>query len=153
MTRKRAPFFQSRLLPRAAEKSHSIARTTARRRSFKAHSILWSNKGRLVANPLCTFGNTQRGASALLLRHSVRSCVISVATYGADVWWPEHFIITRGHILQECLGIFNGLRQQTLLNNALRAILPVYRTTPLVNMKQDAGIHHQYFLRLSDTDI
>jgi ribonuclease HI len=107
--------------------------------SFKTHVESWATKARATANGLRAIGNTTRGAPARLLRQAVTACVLPVATYAAETWWPSASRQQSGKTVS------NGTKTlvaklDTVQNNALRAILPVWKTTPVAAMQRESGL-------------
>lgn len=114
-----------------------------RKLSFLDHATKWSAKGISVSGFLRRLNNTQRGSSPQLVRQAIKACVIPVVLYGAEVWYPgtTEFGSRNGkHFLKNSR---NG-KQVSRLNRAiisgLRAVLPVYKTTPLPILYRESGI-------------
>jgi hypothetical protein len=70
--------------------------------------------------------NTERGLTPYSIRQLYIACITSVTDYGSVVWW-------RGQI-----GLIGPL--QALQNRALRRILGVFRTAPIIPMEIEAGL-------------
>lgn len=58
------------------------------RLSFKQHVSTWCGKTLKLAQHMRRLNSVKRGAAPKALISAVDSCVIPVATYGAEVWWP-----------------------------------------------------------------
>ncbi len=101
--------------------------------SFRQHVIEMSNRGRKVANALRMLGGTRRGALAVLLRRATLACIVPTLTYAAEAWWPPPNTASRR---VRAL----AAKLDTVQNIALRAALPVYRTTPTPLLQQSAGV-------------
>ncbi|KAI1005027.1 hypothetical protein K3495_g3185 [Podosphaera aphanis] len=56
--------------------------------SFKWHVRFLANKALVVGNALRSLGNTLRDVPLKLLRQAVTACVLPIACYGAETWWP-----------------------------------------------------------------
>ncbi|POS83824.1 hypothetical protein EPUL_004823, partial [Erysiphe pulchra] len=84
-----------------------------------------------------------RGSPPQLVRQAIKACVIPVVLCGAEVWYPgiTEFAWRNGKRLLK-----NGRngKQVSRINRAiisgLRAILPVYKTTPLPTLYRKSGI-------------
>lgn len=101
--------------------------------SFRQHVEKMAAKGRKVACALRMLGGTKRGAPAALLRKATLACVVPVLTYAAEAWWPPPNTATR-----RVRSL--AAKLETVQNIALRATLPVYRTTPTPLLQLGAGI-------------
>ena len=60
-----------------------------RKLSFRDHVNYWAVKAERLGAHLRFLGNTTRGAPPHAMREAVRACVISMATYGAEAWYPS----------------------------------------------------------------
>lgn len=71
----------------------------------------------------------------------VQACVLSTALYGADAWWPglTHITTQRGKKVGTGVGWHTDLIDRTVLK-AIRAALPVWRTTPNKVLHRESGI-------------
>ena len=86
---------------------------------FKEHVRRACQRTRVITDHLRRLGNTTRGANPKLLRHAAQGCVFPTPLYGAETWYSPH---TSQWILEQV---------QIALNRTCRAILPVYKTTPV----------------------
>lgn len=80
-----------------------------------------------------------RGAAPKPLVQAVDACVVSVATYGAEVWWPGLTRPTTHGIVTPPTTYLCGLIDKAV-HPAIRAALPVWRTTPNVVLHRESGI-------------
>ncbi|KAM4062485.1 reverse transcriptase (RNA-dependent DNA polymerase) [Hirsutella rhossiliensis] len=110
--------------------------------SFKTHVEKWTAKAQAVAFHLRRLTNTRHGPLPSAVRRAVCACVIPVLLYAAEVWYPGS---TRprwtkpgkegpsriGHLVK---------KMSKALYTSLRAILPVWRTTPTNVLHREAGI-------------
>ncbi|POS82881.1 hypothetical protein EPUL_003848 [Erysiphe pulchra] len=70
----------------------------------------WAAKASKVAMHLKRLNNILRGSRPDLVRQAVKSCVLSIATYGAEVWWARRNSVlmeqrnTEGPKIQKALG-------------------------------------------------
>ncbi|KAI1005063.1 hypothetical protein K3495_g3155 [Podosphaera aphanis] len=80
-----------------------------------------------------------RGAAPKALVNAVDACVIPVATYGAEVWWPGMSRPTITGSVRPHTSFHCELIDKVIIK-ALRAALPVWRTTPNVVLHREGGI-------------
>lgn len=108
--------------------------------TFQYHIQMQASKALRVAKALRSLGCTTRGAPPLLLRQAAIACVLAVAYFASEVWWPGTFRIgPRGRITSTSMvGAVKKL--QGVVHEAARAILPVYRTTPGPALVREAGL-------------
>lgn len=93
-----------------------------------------------VANALRCLSNTSRGAPPNLLRQAVLACVLPIAYFAAETWWPGlNRISAHGRSISNRVAGHVSLIRKVDLAGA-RAILPVYRTTPTPVFYRGAGI-------------
>ena len=115
------------------------------RLSFVNHAEKMAAKGRLAATGLRMLTKTTWGVEAEVMRRAVNSCILPILAYAAPAWWPGKTRINKaGHTIQN--GVERHCKKLSLAQNiALRAILPVWRTTPVAVLQLEAGIppiHH-----------
>lgn len=55
---------------------------------FKHHVTTWSAKALSLAQNLRRLNFVQRGAAPKALIKAIDACIVPVATFGAEVWWP-----------------------------------------------------------------
>ncbi|KAI0993628.1 hypothetical protein K3495_g14556, partial [Podosphaera aphanis] len=107
--------------------------------SFKHHVTTWCGKALKVAQHMRRLNPVRRGATPGPLVTAVNACVVSVATYGAEVWWPGLTRPTaRGIVTPPTTNFCNLIDRSVHL--ALRAALPVWRTTPNAVIHRESGI-------------
>jgi hypothetical protein len=70
--------------------------------------------------------NTERGLSPFSMRQLYQACVTSIADYGSIVWWKGQTQFKN--------------QLQALQNLALRKILGVFKTTPIIPMEVEAAL-------------
>ncbi|KJZ69554.1 hypothetical protein HIM_11047 [Hirsutella minnesotensis 3608] len=110
--------------------------------SFKTHVEKWTAKAQAVAFHLRTLTNTKHGPLPSAVRRAVCACVIPVLLYAVEAWYPsstsprwtkpEKDGPSRiGHLVK---------KMSKALYTSLRAILPVWRTTPTNVLHREAGI-------------
>ncbi|KAL5614700.1 uncharacterized protein BROUX77_000537 [Berkeleyomyces rouxiae] len=108
--------------------------------SFNKHVETWSTKGRKAANFLRSISNTQSGVPPAMARLAVIACVIPTAMYGAETYWPGlHRTSSRGNqVSTRAKHLAN--RIEGTLRVAMRAVLPVWKTTPSSALHREAAI-------------
>jgi len=116
-----------------------------RKLKFNHHVMKRTTQASIVAHHIRSLANTQRGPPAASLRKAVLSCILPILTYGAEAWYAGT-TKTRKTLLQ------NGSRDVStrqehlveevakILNGAIRAVLPVWKTTPSDTLYRDSGI-------------
>ena len=102
-----------------------------RKLSWKHHAQVLSTKATAAADALRLLGGCAHGAPAHVLRSAVVACVISTATYASEAWWPVPGAPSR-------VGLAALIDKPIRI--ALRAALPVWRTTPIPLLHHAAGI-------------
>lgn len=107
--------------------------------TFKYHLQIQAAKALKVANALCCFGNTVRGVPPHLTRQAVTACVLPIANFGAETWWPRVYRKKGDKIVSNRVGQHLA-KLEKVYSTAARAILPVYRTVPLPALLREAGL-------------
>ncbi|KAI1005176.1 hypothetical protein K3495_g3041 [Podosphaera aphanis] len=80
-----------------------------------------------------------RGAAPGPLVMAVDACVLSLATYGAEAWCPgSKRLIARGVVTPATTHLCNLVDKAVRL--ALRAAIPVWKTTPIPILHRESGI-------------
>ena len=107
--------------------------------SFKHHVTTWCGKALKAAQHIRRLNSVRRGAAPSALVTVVDMCVVPVATFGADVWWPGRTRPTaNGTSAPHATFLCNLIDKAVLL--ALRAALPVWKTTPNAVIHREGGI-------------
>ncbi|KAM5342922.1 hypothetical protein ACJ41O_013888 [Fusarium nematophilum] len=116
-----------------------------RKLHFKDHiakRVALANK---LTRHIHNLARTTRGPPASALRKAILTCVIPTVTFGAEIWYGGATKSPTGKKHKNHTEV--ATRQQTSINdidivirNAIRAALPVYRTTPRATLHRDAGI-------------
>lgn len=108
--------------------------------SFKWHVRILAQKALKVVNSLRSLMNTSKGALPQLVRQAAIACIFPIVFYAAETWWPGHNKTTKtGHIVSNRVeGHLNFIRKVVLA--CARAILPVYRTTPIPILYKESGL-------------
>ena len=96
--------------------------------SFKHHVATWCGKALKAAQHIRRLNSVKRGAAPSALATAVDMCVVPVATFGADVWWPGNTRPTANGIsTPQATSLCSLIDKAVIL--VLRAALPVWRTT------------------------
>ena len=108
--------------------------------SFKWHVRILSGKAIKVANALRSMGNTLRGIPPRLVRRAVIACILPVVYFAAENWWPGRSRINNYNrvISNRVEGHISLLHR--VVSNSARAILPVYKTTPILALHRESGL-------------
>ena len=99
--------------------------------TFKAHVKEACCRASKVINGIKILAGCYKGAPTDSLLKAVRACVLPILTYGYQAWWPtpeRRRVTTMTADLDKVIG------------RAVRAALPVYRTTPSHLLSHAAGI-------------
>lgn len=110
-----------------------------RKLTFKHHVSVQAYKALKVPNALRCFGNTFRGISPQLSKQVISACVLPIAHFGSQTWWPGKIRINGGRSVCNRVGTHLKLLDK-VHRAAARAILPVYRTTPSVVLYRESGL-------------
>jgi ribonuclease HI len=94
--------------------------------TFKHHVAKRVSQARSTLQRMNRLANSERGLSPLALRQLYLACVTSVADYGSPVWWKGQAQFKRS--------------LQALQNLALRKILGVFKTAPILPMEVEAAL-------------
>ncbi|KAM6513286.1 hypothetical protein FALCPG4_18932 [Fusarium falciforme] len=112
------------------------------RLSFRIHVEKWAAKAQAVAYHLRGLTNTIHGPLPSAVRSAVRACVEPVLLHGSEAWYPGR---TRPRWTQPAKDMPSSnqhliQRMTKAMNQAMRAILPVWRTTPIAALHRESGI-------------
>jgi ribonuclease HI len=116
-----------------------------RKLKFTEHVRQRVKSTRKVTAHIHSLANTQRGPPAAALRKAIKTVVIPCLTYGAEAWYEGRSKTRRntGTALEPTI----KTQQEHLLDEmayvlqpALKAILPVWRTTPTALLYKEAAI-------------
>ena len=113
-----------------------------RKLTFKHHVEHWSARANRVAGHLRSITNTHHGPPAWLVRKAIKACVEPVLYHGVDVWYPGQVMPARKDRNKEVrTGITNAVaKMDRVVKTSIRAILPVWRTTPIPVLHREGGI-------------
>ncbi|KAJ3455531.1 hypothetical protein MRS44_017013 [Fusarium solani] len=112
------------------------------RLSFRIHVEKWAAKAQAVAYHLRGLTNTIHGPLPSAVRGAVRACVEPVLLHGSEAWYPGR---TRPRWTQPTKDLPSSnqhliQRMTKAMNQAMRAILPVWKTTPITILHRESGI-------------
>lgn len=93
---------------------------------FKQHVAIKIAKARGAFLRVARLASIERGLTPASLRQLYIACVTSIADYGAILWWKDQVNYTK--------------MLQKLQNLALRKILGVYKTTPILPMEVETAL-------------
>ena len=110
--------------------------------TFRPHVEKWTAKAQAVAYHLKGLTNRKHGPSPAALRTAVMACVEPVLLYGAKAWYPGK---TRPRWSQPSQAASTQIqhllkRMRKALQQGMRAILPVWKTTPIAALHRESGI-------------
>ncbi|KAI1001737.1 hypothetical protein K3495_g6465 [Podosphaera aphanis] len=95
------------------------------RLNFKHHVTTWCEKALRAAQHMRRFNSTYRGAAPKALVRAVDTCIVPIATFGSEVWWPGLSRPTiRRTVTLQITGTCEMIYKAILMG--LRAALPVY---------------------------
>ncbi|KAF7139722.1 hypothetical protein CNMCM5793_007559 [Aspergillus hiratsukae] len=106
--------------------------------TFKWHIREMASKALIVANALRSLANTVRGVQPHLMQQAVTACVLRKVYYGAETWWPGRFRPGPPQISNRVEGHLK--RITTVILAGARAVLPVFRTTPVSVLHRESGL-------------
>ncbi|KAI0995754.1 hypothetical protein K3495_g12426 [Podosphaera aphanis] len=107
--------------------------------TFKHHVTTWCGKALKAAQHVRKLSHVSRGAAPGPLVAAVDSCVVPEATFAAEVWWPGLKRPKKcGDVTPPIVYLCNLIDKA--IRVALRAALPVWRTTPNVILHREGGI-------------
>jgi ribonuclease HI len=107
--------------------------------TFKHHVQAQTAKAMKTARAFSSFGNTLRGVSAPLTRQAVIACVLPIAYFAAETWWPGREKRTHSGVTSNRVDKLLRQLEKVTLTSA-RAILPVFSTTPAAVLLRESGL-------------
>ncbi|KAJ6438033.1 ABC transporter [Purpureocillium lavendulum] len=110
--------------------------------TFKTHVEKWTAKAQAVAHHLRGLANTKHGPLPSAMQRAVRACVEPELLHGVEAWYPGLSSPRwRQPTKEGPSGIQQLLRKMNKsLHNSMRAVLPVWRTTPIAALHRESGI-------------
>ncbi|CCU75114.1 endonuclease/reverse transcriptase [Blumeria hordei DH14] len=125
--------------PSAQQPLHWLGVLFDKNLSFKWHTQTLASEALKVSHALLSLGNTTRGAPPHLLRHAVDACVLPIAYYASETWWPGRS--RQGPKAQISNHVDSLLQQHSkVVLTSARATLPVYQTTPTAILHRESGL-------------
>ncbi|KID93327.1 Endonuclease/exonuclease/phosphatase, partial [Metarhizium majus ARSEF 297] len=113
-----------------------------RKLTFKTHVEKWTAKAQAVAHHLRSLGNTRRGALPSAVQRAVRACVEPILCFGVEAWYPGTTSPRWRRPSKEGPTRIKQLvrKMSKALTQAIRAILPAWKTTPIAVLHRESGI-------------
>ncbi|RKK51756.1 hypothetical protein BFJ69_g17922, partial [Fusarium oxysporum] len=110
--------------------------------SFRVYAEKWTAKSQAVTHHLRGLTNTIHGPLPSAIQSAIRACVKPVLLYGTEVWYPgatrprwDQPSKDRPSSIQHLLQRINKAIVQSM-----RAILPVWKTTPIAILHRESRI-------------
>ena len=94
--------------------------------SFKEHIATRISRATSAFHRMCRLANKERGLTPFAMRQLYMACVVSVADFGAPIFWKGQEIAKT--------------RYQSLQNIALHRILGTFRTSPIIPSEVEAAL-------------
>ena len=115
---------------------------------FTQHARIWARKGLFIARHIRGLAGATFGPSADLLRRTALACVLSVALWGAEVWWEgakaPSWTQSMPYRLTEVASMSAGIPKSqpvtSAINNMMRAIVPFWKTAPIAAMHRESAV-------------
>ncbi|EFZ03523.1 reverse transcriptase, RNaseH [Metarhizium robertsii ARSEF 23] len=110
--------------------------------TFKTHVEKWTAKAQAVAHHLRSLGNTRRGALPSAVQRAARACVEPILLFGVEAWYPGTTWRRWRRPSKERPSRVQQLvrKMSKALKQAVRAILPIWKTTPIAVLHRESGI-------------
>lgn len=112
---------------------------------FTEHVKNGAAQARSLIQHLRSLANTRRGPSSRALRKVIHTCVRPILTYGAEAWYEGRTKTRKIACRQFHMEV--ATRQEAhiyeidrVLWEAIRAVLPVWKTTPIATLYRDTGV-------------
>ena len=112
---------------------------------FTEHVKRKAAQARNVVRHLRSLANTQRGPPPRALRKTIFTCVLPILTYGAEAWYEGRTKTRKFASRQHNTEVSTRQEAQIdeidrVLREAIRAVLPIWKTTPIATLYRDAGV-------------
>ena len=109
------------------------------RLSFNDHAEKMASKGRRAAAGLIVLANKVQRVDTKTMHRAVHAYILPILTYAVSAWWPGRTRTNKNGktIWNRVDGHLKKLDKAQ--NVALRAILPVWKTTPIKIMQKEAA--------------
>ncbi|EXU94515.1 reverse transcriptase domain protein [Metarhizium robertsii] len=110
--------------------------------TFRTHIEKWAAKAKKAAGHLHGLCNTKHGPLPAAVRRAVKACVEPILLYGMEAWYTGTESYTAWHGTKKVRPQIQHLvdKLDPVLRRAIRAILPVWKTTPVPIYHQESGI-------------
>ena len=111
------------------------------RLSFKKHVEVMTGKALKAANFLRSLNKTIKGSPPDAVAMAAKACVIPVALYGLDAWWPGETRQCRSDLSKTTSTGTDNLVEKLdkAFKTAARAVVPVWKTTNLEVIHRESG--------------
>lgn len=112
------------------------------RLSFRIHVEKWAAKAQAIAYHLRGLTHTKHGPLPSAVRRAVRVCVEPVLLYGSEARYPGTTRLRWSQPTRDTPSSNQHLiqRLKKALNQSMRAILPVWKTTPITVLHRESGV-------------
>ena len=94
--------------------------------TFKEHVAIRTSQAKSAYLRIARLANSERGLTPFALRQLYQACIVSVADYGSVIWWRGQAALIRP--------------LQAIQNLAVRKILGVFKTAPIIPMEVEAAL-------------
>ena len=113
-----------------------------RKLTFKTHVEKWTAKAQAVAHHLRSLGNTRRGAMPSAVQRAVRTCVEPILLFRVEAWYPGTTSPRRRQPTKEGPPRIQQpeRKMSKALKQAIRAIVPTWKITPIAALHRESGI-------------
>ncbi|KAF5139510.1 putative RNA-directed DNA polymerase from transposon BS [Metarhizium anisopliae] len=110
--------------------------------TFRTHIEKWAAKAKKVAGHLHGLCNTKHGPLPAVVRQAVKACVEPILLYGMEAWYTGTDSYTAWHGTKKVRPQIQHLvvKLDPVLRRAIRAILPLWKTTSVPIYHQESGI-------------
>jgi ribonuclease HI len=110
---------------------------------FNWHVQEMTSRAVTTASALRSLGNTVHGMKPHLLQQAITACVLRKVYFGAETWWPG---CTRPGPRPDSSPTSNRVNKHledlsTVVLTGARAVLPVFRTTPIPVLYRESGFY------------
>ncbi|KID81125.1 ATP-dependent DNA helicase PIF1 [Metarhizium guizhouense ARSEF 977] len=113
-----------------------------RRLTFQTHVEKLTAKAQAVVFHLKKLTNTRHGPLPQAIQIAIRACVEPALLYGAEAWYPgttcPRWSQPSVSITPQTKGLIR--RMEKAITQSMKAILPVWRTTPITALHRESGI-------------
>lgn len=112
-----------------------------RKLAFRTHIEKWAAKAGKVAGHLHSLCNTKHGPLPAAVRRAIKACVEPTLLYGTEIWYPGTEKSASRRAKESSPRILHLIeRLNSVVQRGTRAILPIWKTTPLAIRHRESGI-------------